>query len=451
MAQAGAAWEAVAAALRGGLRGLSRSRGFAAAAILVLGLGVAAVTVAFAIADGVLLRPLPFKDSGRLVMSVGAVGPADFADIRERNTVFSRMTYAGLGRGIVRGPEGPERVWTMAVRPSFFGRMGVTPVPGRAFTPREYRTGGRAAVIISSPFRSRQFGADERFLGRSLDLNSTERVVVGAMPASFRYRFEWLYPAVSVWVPLRLGPGQARQRGVAALSPRGPEGASYFAFFIARLKKGLSVRRAQHGLDRVVAGILAAHPEDHGLRGLRLIRMRALWVGPAAKEVWPIFGFSLLFVVLGCVNLAGLMTARRLAREREAAVRAALGAGPGRLAALFLVEGLWIGVAGAAVGAALSYGAVRLFRAGAPAGLLPRLGGVTVNWRVVAFAVAASLLGALLAGLTAARAQRRTAPAAVLARISGAAPARGASGPSAGARGLVLAQSAIATVLLGAC
>lgn len=448
MASAGAAWDAIAAGLREGLRALSRSRGFAAAAILVLGLGVAAVTVAFAIVNGVVLRPLPFKDSGRLVMSLGAVGPADFADIRERNSVFTRMTYAGLGRGIVRGPNGPERVWTMAVRPSFFPMMGLTPSPGRPFTPQEYAAGGREAVIISSLFRVRQFGPDARFLGRDLDLDSAERVVVGATPAGFRYRFEWLYPAVSVWVPLALGPGQARRRGVAALSPGGRGGESYFTFFIARLETGLSLRRAQRGLDRVVAGILAAHPEDQGLRGLRLIRLKALWAGPAAKEVWPVFDVSLLFLVLGCANLTGLMLARRLAREREAAVRAALGAGPGRLAVLFLAEGLWIGAAGAAVGAALSCGAIRLFRAGAPAGLLPRLAGVAVNWHVVAFAAAASVLGALLAALAAALAQGRTAPAVVLARVSGAAPASSASGPGAGAKGLVFAQCAIATVLL---
>jgi len=434
---------------REALRCLWRGRQFAASAVLVLTLGVAAVTTAFAVVNGVILRPLPYKDADGLVVALGEVRAADYIDIRARTHVFSQTTLAGLYDGIIRSPGGPRRVQMLLVSPNFFSFMGLDPKVGRAFTPGEFRAGQDGVAFLSDRLRQTLFSPDAQPLGKTIDLNSRWRTVVGVAPPSFTFRLYWPAKPVDLWLPLTLTPRQLAMRGVTVMTMQGPsqEAYPYYTFFLGRLNKGVTLRRAQKELDSVVKGLITEHPEDKGLQGLQLWKLKDTRVRLAGETLWPLFGLSFALLAIACVNVAGLCLARWLGREREFAIRAALGAGAARLAALPVAEGLWIGTAAAGCGAFLSFGAVRWFRANAPGTKIPRLSGVAVDWKVLAFAAAASLMSAVVAGAAPALIRRNLTPATVLGGVGSPAGSPGRR-QRFGGRALIFVQAAITTVLL---
>lgn len=426
------------------LRALLRSRGYLTRALLVQAVGVAVIGSAFALIYGVVLRPLPFKDSSRLVMAVGCCGPSDFQDITARSSFFSATTLGALGLSVVGTPAGPERLWTMAVRPNFFPMLGITPLPGRAFATAEYKPGAARTALLGGGFARDEFGSELGALGKTIVLDSAPHTVIGVVPSRLRLRFEWMYPPVAVWIPLTFGARQIFPRGARAFTPDGPGGGAYFPVLIARLRNGISLGRAQQDLNRVVRSMVAEHPEDSNVRELRLYTLQAMAVGPAGTTLWPLFGLSLAFLAIACMNLAGLALVRRVSMLPEMGVRGALGASPADLMLLPLVESIWVGLIGGALGSVICFWTLRAFRSGAPAGIVPRLAGFGVDWRVAAFLFAASILGAAAAGLAPALLCRRLA----LAPSPGNPHNSRLSGPGPSGRALVLAQCAIATLLV---
>jgi putative ABC transport system permease protein len=430
------------------LRCLGRRPAFTVFAVVVLALGVAAVASAFAVVNGILLRPLPYGNPGRLVLVPNGVRPADYYDIRAGVAAFSATALAARGQATVGGPSVARSAVTMRVSPRFFSVLGFRPDPSRAFAREDYAPRGPRVAIISDRLRHALFPPEERVVGKSILLGSQLFTVVAVAPPRLTFRLYWPDKAVDVWLPLALTPRERGARGVPGRSFSGPRPGSfpYFTFFIARLRPGVSRHHAQDELDRVVRNLIARHPEDAGLLGLRLWTMMRTRVRTAGQALWPLLGMAFVFLVIAGANLLGLSLARWLGRRREMSTRAALGAGPARLTALAAAEGCWIGAAGGALGALWSYWGVGLFRISAPASMLPRLSGVVLDGRDVGLAFIAALAVSVVA----------TALPALLWRGAPAACLRSASpgavrpmqqrwlGPA-----VIVVQSAIAVVLLG--
>lgn len=344
---AGAHADVTRADLRDVWRTCRRSTGFAAAVVVVSALGVGAATTAFSLADHVLVRPLPFPNPERLVKlwqdqssrgySRMELSPGNYEDWRRQSTAFASVAaYTNTSVNAVTSG-GPLRLDATRATPSLFETLGVAAARGRTFVAGDQSAPSPPVVLSDSLWRT-VFGAREDILGTSVTLNSTSYVVVGVMPRGF----EFPNRDVDAWTPLWFTPDDLADRG------------NVFLQSIARLRPGTTLAQARSELSAIAAGLARAFPEANEKTGATVIALRDEVSRQARVMLLALAGASAAVLLIACANLASLLLARSVDRQRELAVRVAMGARPRRLARLLLTESVALSAVGGLVGIGLA-------------------------------------------------------------------------------------------------
>jgi predicted permease len=374
------------------LRTFRRKPGFTVVALLILSLGIGATTVMFAVINSVLLRPLSYPEPDRLVTLRGftesfgelwGCSNLDFGDVkRESQTLaLAAWTYGG---GTISEPGEPEYVNGRQISAELFSTLGISPLQGRAFRLDEDRPGAAAVAIISYGLWQRDFGGQPSTIGRPLVYDGKTYTVVGIAPAGFQ-----LDGGADVFTPL-----EQRQN----TDPRMQNRAARFLRVMARLRPGFGLAEAQAELALIGRHLAEEYPKSNA--GLSMIPypLQKELVGDVGSTLWLLLCAVGLVLLIACVNMASLLLARAVSRERELAMRVALGAGRSRLARQCLTESAILGLGGGVLGIVLAFVSIHPFVAFWP-GSLPRAEEVHLDWRVLVFAVGASLLSGFFFGL----------------------------------------------------
>ncbi|HVN03491.1 MAG TPA: ABC transporter permease [Bryobacteraceae bacterium] len=388
--------------LRYGFRTLGKNPGFCAVAVLALALGIGPNTAIFTMINAVLLRPLSIPEPDRVVMIWGTllksgfdqlpVSPADYLDWKKQATSFEEMAAAfaipeyGLN---VSGVGDPERVPAALASREFLPALGIQTVAGRNFLPEEDRPGGRPAVLISNAYWQRRFHSDPAAIGRTLNVDGVARTIVGVVPSELS---EMVH--ADLWLP-------------TAIDPNSTERQDHNYGIVARLKPGVTAAQARAEMTVIARRIERAYPATNTGWGITLFPMAEMFTGRIRPVLLILLGAVGLLLLIACANLANLLLARAATREKEIAIRGALGAGRGRIVRQLLTESLVLAAAGGVLGLALAAYGVRLMRGIVP-DMFPMLQHMSVDVRVLAFTFAISMFTGLLFGLIPAWKSSRT-------------------------------------------
>ncbi|HEX8213679.1 MAG TPA: ABC transporter permease [Longimicrobium sp.] len=363
-----------------GLRQHLRRPGFATVSILTLGLGVGATTAIFSVVNGVLLKPLPFSEPERLVgvhhQGYGQ-GPGTFFTYRDHNRTFEALGAWEANEVSITGGAEPERVEALAVTAGTLPLLGVKPALGRVFTREDDAPGSPLRVVLTHGYWRRALGGDPAAVGRTIRVDSSVAEVIGVLPESFRF----LRRQPAVVLPMRLDPADESAFDFAA---------------VARLRPGVTVEQANADVARMIP-LLPAQYRPFGLRPDVRPLVRDV-VGGVDRPLWILLGSVAVVFLIACANVANLFLVRAEGRQQELAVRAALGAGRGRVARQLLSESLVIGLGGGLAGLFLAHAGTRLLRRIAPAEL-PRVEEIGIDPVVLLFALAVSLAAGICCGL----------------------------------------------------
>jgi putative ABC transport system permease protein len=416
--------------LRYGLRAFIRQPIFSLTAIVALALGIGANTAVFSVVYAVLLKPLPFPDPDALVYihdSYPAVASASVSFAKLEALRDANRTLADLGGlapvGLTLTGGEPEQIPATRATAAFFRALAVPPLFGRWFNDDEDTPGGSLAIVLSYPLWQRRFGGDPRVIGETTAVDGRSRTIVGVMPATFGYP-----TGTQAWIPL------AMSRSTAS--------GGNFMRLLGRMRPGVTVVQVQQDLSSVSEAFNA----QNGLkRDVRVWPLHEFFVTNNRRQLLVLQGTVAFVLLVACANVANLLLARSVSRQRELAIRAALGAGRRRLVRQLLTESVMLSVAGGIVGVLLAGWLLRLFLSLAPAGF-PRRSAISMDLGVLAFTFAVATLTGLLFGIAPARRCFRSDPTDSL-RDTGArgATAGGARGAS---RALVVAEVALALVLV---
>ena len=427
-----------------GVRMLLRNRGVTVIAILALALGVGANTAIFSIVNGVLLRPLPYRDPGRLVwfweiqptLPTAPFSGADFLDYQSQNQTFERVSAVRTLASNLTGQGEPQRIRIAVVSTNLFSTLGVQPIVGRDFLPAEGQPGAARVGLVTYGFWQSQFGGDRSVLGKQLVLNGEPVTIVGVLPASFQYLQD-----LPVWINPRNSVPEVFPN--SSVDPRTNRGMHYLSV-LGRLKPGVSLTQAQADISRVSAQLQQKYSSNAG-HSVHLIPLQERSVGQIRVTLLVLLGVVGVVLLIACANVANLLLARAAGRQKEIAIRTTLGAGRLRIARQLLTESILLALGGGALGLLIAFGCVRLLEAVNPE-QLPRVAEIHVDLRVLAFTLGISLLTGLLFGL---------APAVQASRLAlGEVLKEGGRGNSAGLRHgrlrnlLVIAEMAMSLVLL---
>jgi putative ABC transport system permease protein len=385
--------------LRYALRMLRNNPGFAAVAILTLALGIGANTAIFSVIDSVLLRPLPYQDPAGLVMvwennsqhpnPHNTVSPPDFLDWQSRNSAFAEMAAIFDQHANLTGNGLPQEVVLQDVSANFFSVLGVNPILGPGFTSENGRAGHDKVVIISYGFWKERFGSDTEIIGKTLVLNGHPLAVVGVAPQNFTWfikdgSFTGAKP--EMWSPFVFPASFSNRKDIGR-----------FLSVVARLKPGVTVAQARSQMNAIAARIAEEYPDFNGYWGANVVPVHDQISGELRPALLILFGAVAFVLLIACANVSSLLLARASAREREIAVRTAMGASPWRIASQLLTESVLLAIIGGAIGVALAIWGTDLLLAVSPRNLLD-LRSIPIDWRVLTFAAGATLIAGLLFG-----------------------------------------------------
>ena len=389
-------------ALKHVFRRLASAPAFSTIALVTLALGIGANTAIFSVINGVLIKPLPFPHSGSLIglwhSAPGIPGikgklnmcPTMYFTYREQNHSFDQMGLWNGSGNTVTGTSEPEALRTLMVTYGALETFGVQPVLGRWFSQADDTPGTAETVMLSYGYWQRRFGGDKAVLGRTVNVDSTPRTIVGVMPEGFQVE----NVKAELILPMRL------DRGKIFLGNFSYSG-------VARLKPGVTMEQANADVGRMLGIWLNDWPVPPGFSktlfenahiGASIQPLKQEVVGDIGPTLWVLMGTLGLVLLIACANVANLLLVRAEGRQHEMAIRAALGAGWGRIAREMLLESLTLGVLGGVLGLGLAYAAIRILVAKGP-DTLPRLNEIGVDLPVLAFALGVSLFSGVLFGL----------------------------------------------------
>jgi putative ABC transport system permease protein len=377
--------------LRHALRQLRKAPAFTAAALLTLTLGIAANTAIFSVIEAVILHPLPFGAPDRLVWlngklvpmtDEGAVSPPDFRDYRANNRAFERIAAMGY----VASPSNlsgdkPEQVLSTIASASFFECLGIRPLLGRDFLPADEQVNLPQVAILGYGVWKRDFGGDRNIVGRTIRMDGASLTVVGVLP--------WDIPLLSeaqIWLPTpMLNPGMNIRLGHSLKA-------------IGRIKPGITLQQSQADLDAIALQLQHQYPDTNKNWWMRQRPLAEILIGPVRPALLLMWGAVGLLLLIACVNVANLLLARSISRQKEFALRTALGASRLRMIRQALTESVMLSLAGGALGALAASWAIHAIHTFGPASV-PRLGESSINLTVLGFTVGASVITGILFGL----------------------------------------------------
>ena len=425
--------------LRYGLRMLAKNPGSTLVAVLALALGIGANTAIFSVVNAVLLRPLRYKDPSHLVviwetkLSKGifqeSVSPPDYRDWMEQQRVFDQVAALRAQPAVLTGGQLPERVETALVSPSAFELLGVKAALGRTFFADEDQPGRNRVAVLSYGLWQRRFGGDAGILSKTVIVDGNSFTIVGVTPRDFRL----LDTPSELWMPYTLDAKELSQRGFHTLR------------VIGHLKSGVSQEQASAEMRSIAGRIEQQYADTNSGWSTKIVGLRDQLVGDIGPTLWTLLGAVVFVLLIACANVANLLLARAGSREKEIALRTALGANPSRLVRQLLTESVLLGLAGGLVGLALAAWSVSILEQFGPSNL-PRLEEVTIDWRVLAFTLSMSVLTGIVFGLAPALSSVRSDLNSIL-KTSG----RGTTGSRSRARwrnALVVSEIASCVVLL---
>jgi putative ABC transport system permease protein len=380
--------------LRHGLRLLARNPGFSIVAVFTLALGIGANTAIFSLVNGLMLKPLPYHDADRIVVPAtifanlrsdrGSNAFADILDWKAQTDLFTAVAAYSDGSFVITGGDEPQRIAGLFVGDGYFQAIGATPLIGRTFSAQEYLPNQGRVVVISHGLWMRRFGGDPKVVNSTIELSGVPHVIAGVMPK------DSTFPADAEII---------RPNGFGGTPPAWAMRRDNHVFqSVARLRPGVSISQAQARLTAMAARVAREATHRQGT-SWKLHSLRDWIVGPIIQRTLLVLLGSVLFVLLiACANVANLLLVRGAAREREVAIRGALGAGWRRLTGQFLAESALLTLAGAVAGIALGYAGLRALIHFAPPDI-PRVGDVQIDMTVLVFTTALCVVTAIAFGL----------------------------------------------------
>jgi putative ABC transport system permease protein len=380
--------------VRYGLRMLAKNPAFTTIAVLALALGIGANTAIFSVVNAILLRPLPYKNPEQLVMvwenathlgfPKNTPSPANFLDWRQQTTVFESMAAFAERSFNLTGVGEPERLDGRRVSANLFGLLGVRPIIGRTFVPQEDQPGTKV-VLLNESLWQRRFGGDPSVIGRALTLNNESYTVVGVLPGSVRL------PAFGnwrdqVWVPLAFPAEEAAGRG------------NHFLEVIARLKPGATLQQARAEMETIAARLAQQYPEQNTRIGAVVNPLHEEIVGNMKPALLILLGAVVFVLLIACANVANLLLARAAVRQKEIALRLALGADRARLTKQLLVESVLLSLLGGLVGLGFAYAGLHLLTRFIPPDIA-HAETIAIDGKVLVFTLLIAIVTGLIFGL----------------------------------------------------